>query len=193
MGLEKLIIWRDHLEHFLHLDRARCRHSGEMEKEYTVQDYDGVAIEGSEDFIQRTVQALERIQRGAPEEYNVIQENIGKIKLNEYSGMVAYDSPPTFLVGATAFGNNRWYSCAIAHDAYHSKLYHDYLKQNPREYSVPNDVWTGRQVEIECNRFADLINKKMKGNFITKLLNKQDTLITRIVPYENVPLAQRCW
>lgn len=193
MGLEKLIIWDDYLSHALHLDFARRKHAREIKNEVLVKNYNGFVIEGSENFIKRTVLALEKIQDGASEEYNVIQNNLGKIKLNEYSGMVAYDSPPTFLVGPTAFEKTRLYALAIVHDAYHSKLYQDYKRQHPEERVIPNEIYSGRKVEIECNKFADLVNKKMKGSFLFKWLNKQDTLFSRMVPHENVPLKNRCW
>ncbi len=192
MKLEKVIIWDDYLSHALHLDFARRKHAREIKNEILTRKYDGFVIRGSENFIERTISALTQL-KSAPEEYKIIQDNIGKIKLNKYSGMASYYLPPTFLVGATAFEKTRAYALAIAHDAYHSKLYNDYKKEHSKEEYVPNEIWTGRKKEIECNKFADLVNKKMKGLFLSKLLNKQDTLFSRLVPHENVPLKDRCW
>ena len=103
-------------------------------------------------------------------------------------------SPPTFLVGPTAFEKTRVYALAIAHDANHSKLYHLDYKKTPLEMCTTYlCLWSGRKAEIECNKFADSANKKMKGSFLSKWLNKQNTLYTRIIPHENVPLEKRYW
>jgi hypothetical protein len=40
-----------------------------------------------------------------------------------------------------------WCAATIAHDSFHSKLYHDYLKAHGQ---VPDDVWTGIAAEQQC-------------------------------------------
>ena len=60
MTLEKVIIWDNYLEHILHLDFARRKHSREIKNEKFVKEYDGFVIEGSENFIERTKSALEK-------------------------------------------------------------------------------------------------------------------------------------
>jgi hypothetical protein len=63
--------------------------------------------------------------------------------------MRAYDDPPTFdLSQKTASYSDTWCAGSIAHDTYHSKLYHEYL--DAHEGSVPDEVWSGQAKELEC-------------------------------------------
>jgi hypothetical protein len=63
--------------------------------------------------------------------------------------MCAYKDPPTYeMSDTTAFYSVTWCAATIAHDSYHSKLYHDYRKEHAG--SVPSEVWTGRPAERLC-------------------------------------------
>ena len=83
MRLEKIIIWDDYLNHFLHLDFARRKHSREIKNETLVREYDGFVIEGSKNFIEQTMLALEKL-KDAPEEYKIIQKNIQNQHMKEH-------------------------------------------------------------------------------------------------------------
>jgi hypothetical protein len=48
----------------------------------------------------------------------------------------------------TAFYSITWCAATVAHDSFHSKLYHDYHKTHSG--SVPDAVWTGRAAERKC-------------------------------------------
>lgn len=72
-------------------------------------------------------------------------------ELQSGSGMFAWETPPRFQVGlATRQAGTIWYAGTIVHDSCHSKLYHDYLSNNPSIIRVPENVWTGEEVENEC-------------------------------------------
>lgn len=65
--------------------------------------------------------------------------------------MNVYNDPPTFEVGeATYMATVTCYAIAIAHDAYHSKLYFDYWEVHGK---VPADVWAAEKAEMQCLEF----------------------------------------
>ena len=52
---------------------------------------------------------------------------------------------------ATAFYSLTWCAATIAHDSFHSKLYHDYQKTHKgKANTVPDSVWTGTAAEKLC-------------------------------------------
>ena len=63
--------------------------------------------------------------------------------------MWAYKTPPTYEISdSTAFYSLTWCAATIAHDSFHSKLYHDHLKA--KGSPVPDSVWTGKEAERQC-------------------------------------------
>ncbi len=64
--------------------------------------------------------------------------------------MVANEEPPVFRERAIAacVYSVTWCASVIAHDSFHSKLYHDYLKSHGG--LVPYDIWTGAAAEKQC-------------------------------------------
>lgn len=63
--------------------------------------------------------------------------------------MWAYKNPPTYeMADGTAFYSVTWCASTIAHDSYHSKLYHDYQKEH--EGPVPDGIWGGIAAEQRC-------------------------------------------
>ena len=108
-----------------------------------------ITIIGDDDFIERTKAALSFIEEGAPEFYAIVTNNIGIIQRGENSGILSSRTPPTFYVGERTYKkSNLWYASAIVHDANHSKLYHDYLKEHGPP--VPHEKYGGRSGEDAC-------------------------------------------
>ena len=108
-----------------------------------------ITIIGDDDFIERTKAALSFIEEGAPEFYAIVTNNIGIIQRGENSGILSSRTPPTFYVGERTYKkSNLWYASAIVHDANHSKLYHDYLKEHGPP--VPYEKHGGRSGEDAC-------------------------------------------
>lgn len=113
---------------------------------------EGIEIYGSMNFVRRVADALELLRDNSPKSFAVIQQYMGRIQENSRSGMRAYADPPTFDFSMTSAGYSlTWCAGAIAHDAYHSKLYHDYRRVHGEP--VPDDAWWGQAREMECNQF----------------------------------------
>jgi hypothetical protein len=106
---------------------------------------------GSDPFRERVSQALSLLRARDASAYMVVTGYVGRIEQAPHSGMRAYGNPPTFLMSdATAMHSLTWAAAAIAHDSYHSKLYHDYKAAHQGD--VPRTVWSGTQAEIKCMR-----------------------------------------
>jgi len=109
----------------------------------------GISVLGTREFENQINEALLLLEEKAPEAYEIVLEYIGVIKQSEKSGMNAYTSPPTYeIADRTAFYSVTWCAGSIAHDSIHSKLYNDYKDQHSTP--VPDDIWTGQKVELEC-------------------------------------------
>lgn len=110
----------------------------------------GISIIGSAAFIARTVEALELL--GQTAYYAEIQRYVAVIKQGRRSGMHANARRPTFVVGRRTWSHSAlWYAGAIAHDAFHSRLYHDGKAAAGGE--PPADCWTGKDAERKCLAF----------------------------------------
>jgi hypothetical protein len=123
-----------------------------------------IVIVGSEAFVDHVKKALSLLQSNSSSGYPVVKKYIGRIKEGNTSGMYAYYNPPTFQMSAKEallHENNKdyaiqWCASVIAHDACHSKKYHDYQEahgRSPGPHPAPIYVWTGEAVERECLAF----------------------------------------
>jgi hypothetical protein len=84
----------------------------------------GIEVRGSREFAMRTREALALLRTSS--QYELIRSHIRIIRQARRSGMKAWIDQPTFQVGAATWQHSPlWYACAIAHDAYHAKLYRD--------------------------------------------------------------------
>lgn len=107
-------------------------------------------IFGTDEFVEKTEDALSLIRKKSPKSYAIVTNYVSIIQSAKQSGMAAFANPPTFHVGLRSFQSQlSWYASGIVHDAYHSKLYHDYRKQHTSE-KVPSEIWTGRDAENAC-------------------------------------------
>lgn len=115
-------------------------------------DFYGVTVYGSASFIEQVERSLDLLRDKSPDAFKLTQRYAPRIEQNSRSGMRAYDDPPTFnLSEKTASVSDTWCAGSIAHDAYHSKLYHEYLEAH--EDPVPDEVWCGQARELECFRY----------------------------------------
>ena len=111
----------------------------------------GIEIVGNQRFVGQVRQALVLLEREAPEEFGTVQQYVKRIKQGPRSGMWADQDPPTFEMGdRTTFHSVTWCAGAIAHDSYHSRLYHEYREAHGE--SVPYEAW-GDAREPECIAF----------------------------------------
>ncbi len=121
-----------------------------------------IEIIGSAEFKQQVTRALARVSEKAPDAYQMITDYVGRIEYNERSGMLAYETPPTYqLSSVTAFYSVSWCASTIAHDAYHSKLYHEYRKKHGEPVSY--DAWAGFEAEKKCIAFQLEVLKKIEA------------------------------
>jgi len=111
----------------------------------------GIEIRGGDEFLMRTKDAL-RLLHSWPC-FQVIQDNLAVIHQGKRSGMKAWSAKPVFVVGkATWKHSTLWYAGAIAHDAYHAKLYRE-AKCGGGGAEPDADTWTGPEAEKKCLGF----------------------------------------
>jgi len=106
-------------------------------------------IIGSARFSNQVQQAMSILKARDAAAFAIVTNYIGRIQEGERSGMWAYKMPPTYeLSDATAFYSVTWCAATIAHDSFHSKLYHEYQKEHGGP--VPDAIWTGSAAERKC-------------------------------------------
>ena len=106
-------------------------------------------IKGSEQFIDQVQKALHLLKERDADAYAIVTEYVGRIQENELSGMDPLATPPTYYMSdITAFSSVTWCAATIAHDSFHSKLYHEYRRAH--DGPVPSAVWKGREAEQQC-------------------------------------------
>jgi len=112
---------------------------------------DGVEVRGRAAFRARTREALELLRLSAS--FGAARNHIAVIRQGRRSGMKAWAVKPAFTVGKATWRHSAvWYAGAIAHDAYHAKLYSD-AKGGNRGKEPDNDAWTGVEAEKQCLAF----------------------------------------
>lgn len=111
-----------------------------------------VVIKGNPDFVKQISKALALLKEKAPEAYDMVNEYVGKIEQENISGMSPFKIPPVMsLSDVTIYSSLTWCASVIAHEAFHSKLYHDYRKKHPwRVQIVPPEVWGNFEAERKC-------------------------------------------
>jgi len=108
----------------------------------------GVEVRGDSEFHKRTGDALSLLQPLA--EFDLIQTHLAAIRQGKRSGVTAWAARPVFTVGAPTWSHSpTWYAGAIAHDAFHAKLYRD-AKQRTPEKEPPVTAWSGKAAERIC-------------------------------------------
>ena len=111
----------------------------------------GIAICGSEKFVRQTQASLDLLKPTS--QFEIIKANIAVIRQGKRSGMKARAQAPTFSAGKRTWQHSPvWYAGAIAHDAYHAKLYRD-AKTTGAGKEPGADVWTGTAAERKCLAF----------------------------------------
>jgi hypothetical protein len=106
---------------------------------------------GSPEFKECINLALSYLIKHDRESAELICKYSGFISENKRTCMIAFTDPPTiFISKRTACGSCTWCARTLVHEAWHSKLYNDFLKRN-HGMAVPDDVWTGPQCEVLCN------------------------------------------
>jgi len=111
----------------------------------------GIELRGSDEFLIRTKEALCML-RSVPH-FSFIRTDLAVIRQGQRSGMKAWLPKPMFIVGAATWKHSTlWYAGAIAHDAYHAKLYRE-AKSGGGGVEPAADSWTGADAERQCLAF----------------------------------------
>ncbi len=112
---------------------------------------EGIEVSGTAGFRSRTRESLGRLR--STSQFELIRSHIGVIRQGKRSGMKAWRKKPTFVVGKRTWQHSvLWYAGAIAHDAYHAKLYLDANKKGGGK-KPDADAWTGAESEKQCLSF----------------------------------------
>ena len=112
---------------------------------------DGITILGGAEFINRTKESL-TLLHSLPA-FEIVRAHLAVIRQAKRSGVKAWLAKPTFNVGKPTWSHSAvWYAGAIAHDAYHAKLYCD-AKKNCRGIDPDPESWTGAAAEKKCLQF----------------------------------------
>jgi hypothetical protein len=110
--------------------------------------FGGIQLFGSAAFRARTLEALQLLSSCS--DFDVVERHVALIKQGTRSGMKAWAKQPAFTVGTATWQHSTvWYAGVVAHEAYHSKLYHD-AKAATGETEPPADTWTGAEAEKKC-------------------------------------------
>jgi hypothetical protein len=115
------------------------------------ESVDGIEIRGGADFRRRTREAIALLRQLAV--YELIRAHLAVIRQGKRSGVQAWARRPVFTVGAPTWNHSAvWYAGAIAHDAFHAKLYRDATRRNPTSEPA-TDAWSGKAAERACLAF----------------------------------------
>jgi len=115
------------------------------------ETFEGIEIRGKPEFLFCTQESLGRLQ--STSQFELIRNRVRVIRQGRRSGMKAWAVKPTFTVGKATWNHSVvWYAGAIAHDAYHAKLYCD-AKGGNHGKEPDNDAWTGVEAEKSCLAF----------------------------------------
>ncbi len=126
------------------------------------ESFDGIQIAGSARYCDQVREALQLLKNRDASDYAIVTTYVKRIEEGPHSGMWAYRDPPTFeMSDVSAFSSVTWCAADIAHDSYHSKLYHDY--RNAHGGYVPDDVWKGREAEQKCMKHQLAAMERIKA------------------------------
>jgi len=115
------------------------------------ETFEGIEIRGKPEFLFCTQESLGRLQ--STSQFELIRNRVRVIRQGRRSGMKAWAVKPTFTVGKATWRHSVvWYAGAIAHDAYHAKLYCD-AKGGKHGKEPDSDTWTGAEAEKQCLAF----------------------------------------
>jgi hypothetical protein len=116
-----------------------------------LRHFDNLAIQGTPQFDEQVEKALGLLKTQSPAAYATVTNYVAIVQEDKHSGMEASHNPPIFqLNDRSAYYSVTWCAGVIAHDSFHSKLYHDYKKEHPKAIWVRKGVWQGAAAERLC-------------------------------------------
>ncbi len=109
---------------------------------------DTLTVRGTPQFCEQVRDALVLLKSKSPSSYAMVTNYVGVIRQYPHSGMRADAKPPCFdLNDLSAFYSLTWCAGVIAHDSYHSKLFHD---EKAKQSHPPQTAWSGHAAESKC-------------------------------------------
>lgn len=152
------------------------------------ETYQSIIITGSPEFISKTKAALKILEQ-TPEFY-IVQSSLGAIKSTKHSGVNVCPDIPVYMVGeATSQSPLLWYASTIAHDAYHSFLYH-HEKERLGGKEPAFESWMGKEAEKSCLVFQ--LGVLQKFTHEECMIGYLQELI-RNPTYQNYEYKDRSW
>ena len=123
---------------------------------------DGIEIYGDASFVHMVDESLDILQERSPNDYSAIRPFIGQIEQATRSSANPLNDPGTVYMSAkNALHSQTWCAGTIAHVGYRLLLYRQYAKKNGTP--VPNSVWQGHQVELECLKYQLEVAKNIRA------------------------------
>ncbi len=125
--------------------------------------YHGIRIIGTPLFVEKTIAALDLLR--STRHFGLVAHHISTVRPWKCSGFDPWAiGGPTFIVGKKTWQSTPiWYAGAIAHDAYHGKLYLDAKRRNWLRIVWWSD-WCGWKREKECCEFQLEVLKELKAD-----------------------------
>jgi len=158
--------------------------------ETAIKPYE-IAIVGDGTCKYKTNQALDLLRNKARIHYETVTYHVGVIEcVDQGSGIYVRETPPRALVGKQIIdAGTIWYAGGMAHESCHSKLYSDYLKNNPQSVSVPSNIYSGKDAEAQCIavQYHALV---LLGATQTSLDHVEKSIESE---YWNIPYEDRWW
>ncbi len=123
---------------------------------------DGIAVRGNDEFRARTRESISLLKQ--TKALAVIRSHLKIIRQGKRSGVRAWARRPAFVAGPATWQHSPlWYAGAIAHDAYHVKLY-DAAKRATGGAEPAANTWTGVTAEKKCLRFQYQVLLALNGD-----------------------------
>lgn len=123
---------------------------------------EGIEVRGHCGFRARTREALALLQKTPA--FSLVRTHVRIIRQGTRSGMHPWGHEPTFVAGRATWRHSAvWYAGAIAHDAYHAKLYAEALAAGGGA-EPPATSWTGVDPENQCLAFQYTVLKLLHGD-----------------------------
>ncbi len=124
-----------------------------------------LVIKGTSEFKNQISQALDLLKEKAPEAYDMVNEYVGTIEQRKRTSMGAQKMPPRMsMADKSTYFSLTWCAGTIAHEAFHSKLYHDYRRKHPwRFWPVPRKIWANFETERKCVKYQLEVLKQINA------------------------------
>ncbi len=159
-----------------------------------IVSHDTIEIKGPQGFPETTVKALNLLRQKDPQNYQMVQDYLGKIEcVKRGSGVFMWERPPRVIIGEKSVEvPTRIYAASIVHEAYHSKLYNDALRSG-RDKAEALGVSTGRKAELSCAEVQGKSLAKITGFLPFRWLDWLNLTISKRRPHEEIPYEDRDW